>query len=144
MITTKLSHPSAVEEIKILSNVRLLGRHDLNPVTSTDNLRVQFEITGVRKGSVTCYLCLDGHELTDMERNYIYPLFTEAMNILIGSQISKDSAFRGSDLRLSPPKISLIPVTVETSRKSQIHKYELELTTISFTVLTEYNLETLN
>lgn len=133
-----------IAEIKILQNVRLIHRHDLNPVYSKDNLRVQFEITGEIKGSITCYLCIDGQELSHSERNYLFPLFVESMNILIGRQISLDEDLSNFKIHLSSPKISMIAKEINTSLRSLTQKYELELEDTSYNVLTEYNLEALN
>lgn len=133
-----------IAEIKILQNVRLIHRHDLNPVYSKDNLRVQFQITGEIKGSITCYLCIDGQELTHSERNYLFPLFVESMNILIGRQITLDEDLSHFKINLSSPKISMIAQEINTSLRSMTQKYELELEDTSYNVLTEYNLEALN
>lgn len=133
-----------IDEIKILHNVRLIHRHDLNPVYSKDNLRVQFDLKGEIKGSITCYLCLDGEELTESERNYLFPLFVESMNILIGRQISLDDEFNHFRITMSPPKLSMIPKEINTSLRSMTQKYELELDEMSWKVLTEYHLEAMN
>lgn len=133
-----------ISEIKILQNVRLIHRMDLNPVYSKDNLRVQFEISGEIKGNITCYLCLDGHELEPVERNYIFPLFVEAMNILIGRQITLDDELSHFKINLSAPKISMISKELNTALRSMTQKYDLELEDQSFTILTEYNLTALN
>lgn len=133
-----------IDEVRILSNVRLISRNDLNHLSSKDNLRVQFDVSGELRGTITSYLCLDNKELTDAEKNYLYPLFTETMNILLGRQISTERRFVGARINLSAPKISLLPVTLSTRGKSQMQRYELELSTISFTVLVEYSLAALN
>jgi hypothetical protein len=135
---------SRIDEIKILHNVRLIHRMDLNPIYSKDNLRVQFDLSGEIKGSITCYLCLDGHELTPIERNYIFPLFVESMNILIGRQITLDDDLSHFKIKLSSPRLSMLPVEVNTALRAMTQKYELELENISFNVLTEYNLQALN
>lgn len=133
-----------ISEIKILQNVRLIHKHDLNPVYSKDNLRVQFELSGDIKGSITCYLCLDNQDLTPMDRNYIFPLFVEAMNILVGKQISMDDELSLFQIKLSPPKLSMIPKELNTALRTVTQKYELELEAASYNVLTEYSLEALN
>lgn len=133
-----------ISEIKILQNVRLIHRTDLNPIYSKDNLRVQFEVTGDIKGTITCYLCLDQHELMEMEKNYIFPLFVEAMNILIGRQISLDDDFSHFRVNLSSPKLSMIPKEINTALRLITQKYDLELEAAAFTVLTEYNLTAIN
>lgn len=133
-----------ISEIKILQNVRLIHKLDLNPIYTKDNLRVQFDITGEIKGSITCFLCLDGHELSASDKNFIFPLFVESMNILIGRQISLDDELSGYKIKLSSPKLSMISKEVNTSLRSLTQKYELELDESAFTVLTEYNLEAIN
>lgn len=133
-----------IEEIKILQNVRLIYKHDLNPVYSKDNLRVQFEISGEIRGAITCYLCLDNSELSESERNYMFPLFVEAMNILVGKQISMDDELSHFKIRLSSPKLSMISKEINTSLRSVTQKYDLELENGVFKVLTEYTLEALN
>jgi hypothetical protein len=133
-----------IQEIKILQNVRLIQRQDLNPVYSKDNLRVQFEIDGEIKGSVTCYLCLDGQELSSVDRNYIFPLFVESMNILVGRQISVDDQLSKFSIRLSTPKLSMIAKEINTALRAVTQKFELEIESRTFNVLTEYNMEVLN
>ena len=133
-----------ISELKILQNVRLIHRQDLNHVYSKENLRVQFEITGEVKGAITCYLCLDGHELEPIEKNYIFPLFVEAMNILVGRQISLDDELNSYKINLSTPKLNMISKEINTSHRILTQKYELELMDRSFTILTEYSLTALN
>ena len=133
-----------ISELKILQNVRLIHRQDLNPIYSKDNLRVQFEITGEVKGAITCYLCLDNEDLEPVEKNYIFPLFVEAMNILVGRQVSLDDELNSYKLNLSTPKISMIPKEINTSHRILTQKYELELMDRSFTILTEYSLTAIN
>lgn len=144
MEVSKPLEVTRIDEIKILQNVRLIHRHDLNPVYSKDNLRVQFEIGGEIKGTITCYLCLDNMELSPSEKNYIFPLFVESMNILIGRQITLDDDLSHFRITLSSPRLSMIPKEINTSLRSMTQKYELELEDMSFKVLNEYNLEALN
>lgn len=134
-----------IEEIQILSDVRLVGSRDLNPMSFSDYIKVQFELKGETKGVVFCYLDLEDKELTVAEKNYLLPLFLETMNILLGQQISRKFTSTGSDLRLSPPKIvsSKMPFSTHDKRHP-IQKYSLELRTISFEVAVEYNLDRLN
>lgn len=127
---------SLLKEVRILSDVRLITRHDLNHIESNDNLQVQFEVKGSWQGFVTTTLCLDGRELNDSDRKSLYPLFTEAMNILVGRQLSHS----GGEVTLSPPKVRMIPRSVTTKGRSDIQTYELELATTSYTVITEYSL----
>lgn len=133
-----------IEEIKILSNVRLIHKNDLNPIYTKDNLQAQFSLSGEIKGAVTCYLCMDNTELTAADRNYIFPLFIESMNILVGKQISIDSELSQFAIKLSPPRISMIPKEVNTSHKSMMQSYELELEGMSFNILVEYSIEAMN
>ncbi len=144
MEVSRMVELARIEELKILHDVRLLNRHDLNPVHSQDNLHVQFEITGEIRGKITCHLCLDKHELSSPEKNYLFPLFTEAMNILIGKQISQDEDFRHMKIQMSPPKISMIAKDITTESRNLTQKYELELEAESFIVLIEYSLEGMN
>lgn len=133
-----------ISEIKILQNVRVLYKTDLNPTYSKENLRVQFEVTGEVRGQINCYLCIDGQSLDHAERNYIFPLFAESMNILIGRQLSSDKKIKQSQIRISPPKISMNPQELNTSFKIMMQKYELTLDDRSLTILIEYNLEAIN
>ncbi len=144
MEISRMIELARIDELKILHNVRLINRHDLNPITSNDNLHVQFSVSGDVKGTITCHLCLDGKELTDMERNYLFPLFTESMNILAGRQISLDDEFRNMRIQLSSPKLNMIPKVISTNNRNMIQKYELELEALSFDVLIEYSLEGMN
>jgi hypothetical protein len=135
---------SRIEEIKILQNVRLINIHDLNHVYSKENLRVQFQISGELKGTITCYLCLDGFELSYSEKNFIFPLFVEAMNILIGRQISLDEELGDFDISMSSPKLTMNSSELNTGYKRGMQKYELELESATFSVLTEYSLTAIN
>jgi hypothetical protein len=135
---------ASINEIKILSDVRLINRHDLNSIYSNDNLHVQFTLTGELRGTITCFMCLENHELTPTDKNYIFPLFVEAMNILIGKQVSQDKEIKTFKVKLSPPKLSMIHKEVNTSLKSGIQHYELELERHTFSILTEYSIEALS
>ena len=135
---------ASINEIKILSDVRLINRHDLNSIYSKDNLHVQFALTGELRGTIACFMCLDGQELTPTDKNYIFPLFVEAMNILIGKQVSQDKELKTFKVKLSPPKLSMIPKEVNTSLKSGMQHYELELDRHTFSILTEYSIEALS
>ena len=144
MEVSRMIELSRIEELKILHDVRLINRHDLNPISSTDNLHVQFEVQGDVRGLITCHLCLDGKELTGADKNYLFPLFTESMNILVGRQISMDEEFRNMKIRISAPKLSMIPTTITTKSRQMTQKYELDLESQSFDVLIEYSLEGMN
>lgn len=144
MDVTKSIEVTRIEELKILQNVRLIHRRDLNPVYSKDNLRVQFNTSGEVKGSITCHLCLDGHELSAADRNYIFPLFVESMNILVGKQISMDAQLSKFRIKLTAPKLNMNPIEINTALRGQTQKYDLELDSVQFCVLTEYSLEALN
>lgn len=133
-----------IQELKILHNVRLIHRHDLNPISSSENLHVQFDVQGEVKGSITCHLCLDKQELGEVDKNYIFPLFIESMNILVGRQISLDDEFRNMKIRLSPPKLSMISKDITTNSRNLTQKYELDLESHNFDVLIEYSLEGIN
>ena len=133
-----------LSEVNILQNVRLMHRNDLNPIYSKDNLRVQFHIDGQTKGSITCYLCLDDKELSQADKNYLFPLFVESMNILVGKQISMDNELNSYKVKLSPPKLSMISKEINTALRGSTQKYDLEIDDFSYDVLTEYSLESLN
>ncbi len=133
-----------LSEVNILQNVRLMHRNDLNPIYSKDNLRVQFQIEGQIKGSITCYLCLDDKELSQADKNYLFPLFVESMNILVGKQISMDNELNSYKVKLSPPKLSMISKEINTALRGSTQKYDLEIDDFSYDVLTEYSLESLN
>ncbi len=133
-----------MNELNILQNVRLLYRQDLNPVTSNDNLRVQFNLDGEVKGAITCHLCLDNKELSTSEKNFLFPLFVESMNILIGRQITLDEKLNGLKITISPPKLNMISMILNTANRSMTQKYELEINDINYIVLNEYSIEILN
>ena len=133
-----------IGEISIMQNARLIHKSDLNPIYSKENLRVQFEITGDLRGNLTCYLCLDHHELTIAEKNYYFPLFIESMNILVGRQISLDDELNSYKMKLYPPKISMNPCEINTNLISQIQKYNLVLESVTFCVLVAYSLQAIN
>jgi hypothetical protein len=133
-----------IEEVHILQNIRLILNHDLNPICSKENMRVQFNIDGEIKGGITCYLCLDEFELTQTEKINLLPLFVESMNILIGRQISLDEEFSNFKINMSPPKISMIAKSITTNARRMTQKYELQIEDSFYKILTEYNLEALN
>ncbi len=66
------------------------------------------------------------------------------MNILVGRQISLDDEFRNMKIRLSPPKLSMIPKEITTNSRNLTQKYELDLESHKFDVLIEYSLEGIN
>lgn len=133
-----------IKELKILQNVRLLNKFDLNPIHSTENLMVQFDVTGEVRGCITCYLCLDDKELTTSDRNYLFPLFVESMNILIGKQISIDDLMGHIPLRLSAPKLSLSSREINTANRNLTQKYDFEIEESIYQILIEYSLQALN
>jgi hypothetical protein len=144
MEVSRVLEINKIDEIKILSNVRVIHRHDLNPIYSKENLQVQFLLTGELNGKVTCYLCLDQHELSSADKNYLFPLFVEAMNILLGRQLSQDQELKNFNVTLSPPKLSMISKELNSEFKSSMQKYELELEGVKYTILNEYSLEAIN
>jgi hypothetical protein len=145
MEITKIFELSRIEEIKILQNVRLIHRNDLNAIYSSDNLRVQFSISGELSGAITCFLCLDGKELEPADKNYLFPLFVESMNILIGRQISLDEELGQFKIKISSPKLNMNSIEINTNlKKSMMQKYDLEINGSVYTILTEYSLEALN
>jgi hypothetical protein len=134
-----------IEEVQILSDVRLVGSRDLNPLSFTDYIKVQFEIIGEVKGHIFCYLDLEDKELSIEEKNYLLPLFLESMNILLGQQLSRNYNTSGADLRLTPPKIvSSKSLFFTNGKRRPIQKYSLELRTMTFDIAIEYNLERMN
>ncbi len=135
---------SRIEELKILNNVRLLNKFDLNPINSLENLMVQFELGGEVRGSINCYLCLDGKELGASDKNYLFPLFVESMNILVGRQITTDEILGNLKLKLSAPKLSLTSREINTARKNMTQKYDFQIEEMIYSVLIEYSLEALN
>lgn len=144
MEVSRLVELTRIDEIKILQDVRLIHHHDLNPIYSKENIKVQFTLDGEVKGHINSYLCLDGNELSQTDKNYIFPLFVESMNILVGKQISLDEDLTHFKLKLSPPKISVNSTEINTSYKRMMQKYHLELDGILFVVLIEYNLSAIN
>jgi hypothetical protein len=135
---------SRIEELRILQNVRLLNKFDLNPIRSTENLMVQFDVTGDVRGCITCYLCLDEKELSTRDKNYLFPLFVESMNILIGKQISIDEVMGHIPLRLSSPKLSLSAREINTAKRNLTQKYDFEIEETIYPILIEYSLQALN
>lgn len=144
MQITKATELASIPEVKILSDVRLIHHRSMNFGTSQENLRVTFSLTGDVHGKVTCYLCLDEMELTPMEQNYIFPLFIETMNILIGRQLSQDPNHTKNKIMLSAPKLNKNSITIDAKSNSHVQMYELELSTMSLNVMTEYQLELVN
>lgn len=144
MEITKTVQMTRIEEINILNDVRLVNSHDLNPRVSKDNMMVQFTLGGEVKGVINCYLVLDNKDLGHTDRNYLFPLFMESMNILIGKQISLDPELKDLRIDLSAPRINLNPTSVDTKGRQPTHLYELQLNETSFDVLIQYNLTLMN
>lgn len=141
-----MSHiiPMPIDEISIFSEVRVIHQKDLNQVNSTENISVTFELSGQVKGKIFCYLVLDLMELNDSEKQLIYPLFMESMNILIGQQISTDTKLRKLNIHLSAPKPSIISQPVYSKLKNQTQLYEIQMNNMELDVLVNYSLEVLN
>lgn len=144
MEASRLIELTRIEEIKILQHVRLVHHHDLNSIYSKENFKTQFSVTGELRGTINCYLCFDGLDLSVNEKDHIFSLFIEAMNILIGQQISLDEELSLFHLKLMPPKLSKHPTEINTSHKRLMQKYSLELSLVNYLILIEYNLEALN
>jgi len=136
--------PSFIEEIAVLSEIKLIHQKDLNHTNSIDNISVRFNLSGQIKGQITCYLVLDFLDMTENDKQFIYPIFVEAMNILIGQQISRDPKLKKLSIDLSAPKPSLISENVYTKLKDQTQKYELQMEHYDLDVLINYSLEVLN
>lgn len=136
--------PNAIEEISILSEIRLINQKDLNHTNSTENIKVSFELSGQVKGRITCYLVLDFLEMSESDKQLIYPVFVEAMNILVGQQISSDPLLKKLNISLSAPKPSLISENIYTKLKNQTQKYELQMEHYDLDVLINYSLEVIN
>jgi len=134
----------SINEIKILSDVRLIGCSNLSSFKSLQNLHVQFTLDGEMRGKITCFLCLDKHELNTTDKNYIFPLFVEAMNILVGKQVSQDKKLAAFKVQISPPRLSMISQKVSSASQPNIQHYELELSGHTFSILIEYNIEALS
>jgi hypothetical protein len=105
---------------------------------------VQFDVAGDVLGCITCYLCLDEKELSTSDKNYLFPLFVESMNILIGKQISIDEVMGQIPLRLSSPKLSLSAREINTSKRNLTQKYDFEIEETIYPILIEYSLQALN
>ncbi len=135
---------SKIAEIKILSDVRLISQSITRNISSKDNLHVQFLINGELQGNITCHLFLDKHELSPTDKNFIFPLFTEAMNILIGKQLSQDIKLKNLMTKLSPPKLSMISRDLISENRPGTQLYALELDGFTFKVLIEYNFEVIS
>jgi hypothetical protein len=105
---------------------------------------VQFDVTGDVRGCITCYLCLDDKELRTSDKNYLFPLFVESMNILIGKQITIDEEMSHLPLKLSSPKLSLSAREINTANRNMTQKYDFEIEENIYQILIEYSLQALN
>jgi chemotaxis protein CheY-P-specific phosphatase CheC len=83
-------------------------------------------------------------ELSESDKNYLFPLFIESMNILTGKQITLDDEFSNFKIQMSPPKLSMIPREINSSLRIRTQKYDLEMDDISYKVLVDYNLQAAN
>ena len=144
MENLKLLEIKSIPEIRILPSVRIIELLDLNHIYSKDNLRVQYLISGEASGAINCHLCLDQHSLTSSDKNYLYPLFVESMNILIGHQISHDKNLKDLKIKLSPPKFSIISKELNTAFYISVQRYALESDEKVFDILIEHNLQIFN
>lgn len=89
-------------------------------------------------------MCIDEKDLSPSEKNFLFPLFVESMNILVGKQLSLDPKLNALQIKLSTPKFSMVPKVINTSFKSSTQKYKLEIDDINYDILYEYSLENLN
>jgi|GEM_PF-6602460 len=135
--TVQLSH---IEEIKILTDVKLTNESN-DRENSLQNVHVNFILNGEIKGDVTAYLCLDGVDLSTAEKNYLFPLFTESMNILIGKQISLDPQLNYLRVSLSPPRFIGKAESIKLKRGLTSQTYFLETEEFRLPVILIYQLE---
>lgn len=134
---------AVINEIKILSNVRLINQNKAS-LFSRENLQVQFTLSGDLIGHITCFLCLDGHELAQSDKNFIFPLFVESMNILVGRQISTDKQLKLFHVKLSPPKLSMLSQDLNLKLIKDFQGYQLEIDGFTFNILSHYDLGVLS
>ena len=126
---------SEVEKLKISSASRIIQKKDLNHIQSTENITVQFDLNGDVRGQINCYLCLDNKEIAEGTKNYLYPLFTESMNILLGRLISTDKLLSQSKIDLSAPRCTLFSKKIDSRNIDQVMMYQLKINDYEFDVL---------
>jgi hypothetical protein len=131
---------SEVEKLKISSTSRIIKKKDLSHFHSDENITVQFSLTGDVSGTIDCYLCLDNKDVSEGNRNYLYPLFTESMNILIGKLISTDKVFSNAHIKLSPPKCTIYSKMIDSRLVEKLMMYELVINDFEFNVILNLNL----
>lgn len=135
---------SEVEGLRISPHSKITHKKDLNHIRSTENIQVQFSLSGDVKGMIHCYLCLDDREMTEADKNYLYPLFTESMNILIGRLISTDKLFSVSNIQLSAPRFTLYSKMIDSRMVDQLIVYELKINDHEFNVILNLDLTAIN
>ncbi len=135
---------SEVEQLKISPSSRIIRKKDLNHLHTDENITVQFNISGEITGTIDCHLCLDNKDITEADRNYLYPHFSESMNILLGKLISTDSFLSTSELKLSPPKINLYSKMIDSRLVDKLMVYELMINDFEFDVILNLQLTALN
>lgn len=137
---------SQAKEISLLDHIRLIQSHDLNPFYSSRNYTVQFDLINQKNqslyGQVTSSIALDLFEDDEIQdlglkngEEFLFSVFIESINILIGQQLKKDS-----NLIISPPRKTKISRVIRSENKTQIQKYELIIDEISFDVVVEYHI----
>lgn len=131
---------SEVERVKISPSSRITKKNDLNHIRSTENISVVFQLKGDIKGNIDCHLCLDNKDVTEADRNYLYPFFTESMNILIGRLLSTDKLLSSSQVKLSPPKCTLYSKIVDSRLVTKLMVYELTINDFEFDVVLNMNI----
>ncbi|GEM_PF-1268593 len=134
----------AVEKLKISSGSKIVLKRDLNFLRSEENISVQFLLDGEVKGSVDCHLCLDNKDIDENSRNYLYPYFTESMNILLGRLISTDPMLSALKIKLSPPKCTIYSKTIDSRLMSELVVYSLVINDFDFDVVLNLNLTVIN
>lgn len=135
---------SEVERLKISPTSRIVRKKDINPLHSDENITVQFQTSGDIVGTIDCHLCLDNKEITEADRNFLYPLFAESMNILIGKLISTDKLLMNSNIKLSPPKITIYSKMLDSRLVEKLMVYELMINDFEFDVIMNLNLTVMN
>lgn len=135
---------SEVEKLKISSSSRIVMKKDINHFHSDENITVQFQLAGQVNGNIDCHLCLDNKDITEAERNYLYPLFAESMNILIGRLISTDKLLSQSTITLSPPRITIYSKMIDSRLVDKLTVYELKINDYEFNVILGLNLTIVN
>ena len=94
-------------------------------IKEENEVAVAFKLEGELRGSIVCLLNLGTRKLSQGEENYLYSLFTESMNILMGQFLTNLEDQLGILSSISAPRMYLshdpLPTSLAYNTQFGIH-----------------------